>query len=202
MEVHSRPQDDWIMTRASHSRLFFAALLPLRISALFKRLLEWHYLRRYRQSKATMVADDAIPPARNRGQAPELGSRSPVSRPLSRSMYANHASLSPPSLAVREAVQHSLDGYATKGMAWYVEEVAIAVTVCAPDWPGLISATGSERSGAGRQHLGRGACRWPCACPGRRGDRVVVFDGEFPTNITPWQQAARPPWAGAGVAAG
>src|SRR5699024_5338312 len=24
-----------------------------------------------------------------------------------------------------------------------------------------------------------------------RGDRIVLFDGEFPTNVTPWQQAAR-----------
>jgi cysteine desulfurase / selenocysteine lyase len=27
--------------------------------------------------------------------------------------------------------------------------------------------------------------------PWQRGDRVIVFAGEFPTNITPWQQAAR-----------
>ena len=27
--------------------------------------------------------------------------------------------------------------------------------------------------------------------PWKRGDRVVVLEGEFPTNVTPWQQAAR-----------
>jgi len=27
--------------------------------------------------------------------------------------------------------------------------------------------------------------------PWRHGDRVVLFEGEFPTNVTPWQQAAR-----------
>ncbi len=26
--------------------------------------------------------------------------------------------------------------------------------------------------------------------PWRKGDRVVLFDGEFPANVTPWQQAA------------
>ena len=26
--------------------------------------------------------------------------------------------------------------------------------------------------------------------PWKAGDRVIVFDGEFPTNVTPWQQAA------------
>ena len=28
------------------------------------------------------------------------------------------------------------------------------------------------------------------AIPWRRGDRVVLFDGEFPSNVTPWQRAA------------
>jgi selenocysteine lyase/cysteine desulfurase len=29
------------------------------------------------------------------------------------------------------------------------------------------------------------------ALPWRRGDRILVLEGEFPTNVTPWQQTAR-----------
>ncbi|MEE4639213.1 MAG: aminotransferase, partial [Wenzhouxiangella sp.] len=38
-------------------------------------------------------------------------------------VYLNHASVSPPSLAVRTAVTRTMDGYARRGMAWYVEEM-------------------------------------------------------------------------------
>ncbi|WP_376695630.1 aminotransferase class V-fold PLP-dependent enzyme [Wenzhouxiangella sp. EGI_FJ10305] len=107
---------------------------------------------------------------------------------LQTDVYANHASLSPPSEPVREAVGAVLAGYAEQGMAWYVEEVArrerlrdsLAGLIGAPSGSVALTANTSTGIIAIAQGL-----RW------QEGDRVLVFDGEFPTNITPWQQAAR-----------
>lgn len=107
---------------------------------------------------------------------------------LETDVYANHASLSPPSGPVREAVAATLEGYARKGMAWYVEEVErrdrlrrrlAGLIGAVDDSVGLVSNTS-----AGVLDIALGL-HW------RRGDRVLLFDGEFPTNVTPWQQAAR-----------
>lgn len=118
---------------------------------------------------------------------PELGSRDLFPK-LEAAVYANHASLSPPSTAVRDAVEATLEGYALRGMTWYVEEVerrerlrgALGNLVgAASDQIGLVANTTA------------GVLAVALGLPWRRGDRVLVFDGEFPTNITPWQQAAR-----------
>ncbi|MGB0513382.1 MAG: aminotransferase class V-fold PLP-dependent enzyme, partial [Wenzhouxiangellaceae bacterium] len=117
----------------------------------------------------------------------EFGSRA-LFPDLQTRVYANHASLTPPSLAVREAVRQTLDGYATHGMAWYAEETArrdrlraqfARLLVADPADVGLVANTSA------------GVLAVALCLPWRRGDRVVLFDGEFPTNITPWQQAAR-----------
>lgn len=116
----------------------------------------------------------------------ELGSRA-LFPGLEPQVYANHASLSPPSLAVREAVKRSLDGYATKGMAWYSEEVACRDRLRAR-LAGLIGARSDDLALVA--NTSAGVLTVALCLPWQRGDRVVVFDGEFPTNITPWQQAA------------
>lgn len=116
-----------------------------------------------------------------------LGSRA-LFEQLEVDVYANHASLSPPSRPVREAVAAALAGYAAQGMTWYAEEVErrerlrrdLAGLIGAPeDSIGLVSNTS-----AGVLDIALGL-DW------RRGDRILLFDGEFPTNVTPWQQAAR-----------
>lgn len=117
----------------------------------------------------------------------ELGSRA-LFDDLETQVYANHASLSPPSRSVRKAVAAALDGYGREGMAWYVKEVErrerlrhrLARLIGAPD--GSVGLVANTSAGVLDVALG---------LPWRRGDRVLVFDGEFPTNITPWQQAAR-----------
>jgi selenocysteine lyase/cysteine desulfurase len=117
----------------------------------------------------------------------ELGSRA-LFESLETDVYANHASLSPPSRSVREAVAATLDGYASQGMAWYVEEVErrerlrerLARLTAAPK--GSVGLVANTSAGIIDIALG---------LPWRRGDRVLLFDGEFPTNVTPWQQAAR-----------
>lgn len=116
----------------------------------------------------------------------ELGSRT-LFDSLETDVYANHASLTPPSRAVRDAVVAAIDGYARQGMAWYVHEVErrerlrsrLARLIGAEDGTiGLVANTS-----AAILDIAQGI-------PWRRGDTIVLFDGEFPTNITPWQQAA------------
>lgn len=56
------------------------------------------------------------------------------------------------------------------------------------DFAQLIGATPSEvgfvaNTSAGVTHIA-------LSLPWRKGDRVVLFEGEFPANITPWQRAA------------
>lgn len=116
-----------------------------------------------------------------------LGSRAlfPDLQPV---LYLNHASLSPPALPVRRAVSDTLDGYARLGMSWYREEVARRERLralggrllnAAPGDIGLIANTSA------------GVLAIAHCLPWRRGDRILLLEGEFPTNVTPWQQAAR-----------
>ncbi len=117
----------------------------------------------------------------------ELGSRK-LFPELEVCVYLNHASVSPPSVAVRDAVTRSLDGYARRGMAWYVEEM---------ERRERMREQLSELIGAQHEDIAlvpntsAGVMTVALCLPWKRGDRVVLFEGEFPTNVTPWQQAAR-----------
>ncbi|MDZ7789148.1 MAG: aminotransferase class V-fold PLP-dependent enzyme [Xanthomonadales bacterium] len=118
---------------------------------------------------------------------PELGSRA-LFEGLETAVYANHASLSPPSRPVKEAVAAVLEGYGHQGMAWYVMEVERRERL-RNRLAGLIgAAAGSVGLVA---NTSAGVLDIALGLPWRRGDRVLLFEGEFPTNVTPWQQAAR-----------
>ncbi len=103
-------------------------------------------------------------------------------------VYLNHASVSPPSDPVRAAVQHSLDGYARHGMAWYSEEMDRRERVRG-QFARLIKAEAADVALVG--NTSAGVLAVALCIPWQAGDRIVLFKGEFPTNITPWQQAAR-----------
>ena len=118
---------------------------------------------------------------------PELGSRA-LFEGLETAVYANHASLSPPSRPVKDAVAAVLEGYGHQGMAWYGMEVERRERL-RNRLAGLIgAAAGSVGLVA---NTSAGVLAIALGLPWRRGDRVLLFDGEFPTNVTPWQQAAR-----------
>jgi len=117
----------------------------------------------------------------------ELGSRE-LFPELQPTVYANHASLSPPSLPVRQAVQATLDGYACRGMAWYGEETARRERLRGK-LAGLIGANATDVALV--PNTSAGVLAVALSLPWQRGDRVLIFNREFPTNITPWQQAAR-----------
>ncbi|MEN1728528.1 MAG: aminotransferase class V-fold PLP-dependent enzyme [Pseudomonadota bacterium] len=116
-----------------------------------------------------------------------LGSRE-LFPDLEASVYLNHASLSPPSLPVIRAVQRSLTGYATQGMPWYSEEMACRDRLRAQ----LAGLIGGEAEDLGLiANTSAGVLAIALCLDWSPGDRIVLFEGEFPTNITPWQQTAR-----------
>ncbi|TVS10934.1 MAG: aminotransferase class V-fold PLP-dependent enzyme [Wenzhouxiangella sp.] len=122
------------------------------------------------------------PPARA-----ALGSRA-LFPDLEVAVYLNHASLSPPSEPVRQAVRGVLDGYARHGMLWYREEMERRERLRG-QLARLINATAENMALV--PNTSAGVMTVALCLPWRRGDRIVLFKGEFPTNVTPWQQAAR-----------
>ncbi|MEZ5965054.1 MAG: aminotransferase class V-fold PLP-dependent enzyme [Planctomycetota bacterium] len=118
---------------------------------------------------------------------PRLGSRD-LFPDLQAHAYLNHAAVSPPSLAVRAAVQDVADTYARAGAgAWmhYAEQRndlrrrLAALLGAASDSIGFVPNTS------------HGVLAVAMCFPWQRGDRVVLLRGEFPTNVTPWQRAAQ-----------
>ncbi len=101
--------------------------------------------------------------------------------------YLAYAGVAPPSNAVRRAVAATLDLVATHG-------------------PGAFPVLGEQREGL-RQSVARligaaapevafvsgttrGLLELAWCMPWKSGERVVVFRGEFPANVSPWQRAS------------
>lgn len=106
---------------------------------------------------------------------------------LAAGVYLNHAAISPPSLLVRAVLRAVADDYATRGvgafMTWIdqrqrLRTVLAGLVGAEPDDLGLVPNTS------------HGVLTIALCMPWRRGDRVLCFRGEFPTNVTPWQRAA------------
>ncbi len=102
-------------------------------------------------------------------------------------VYANHAGISAPSVAVSEAAQRVYADYERRGAAafltWLLQRNRLKTKLAR-----LLGA------GAGDIALGqnttRGVIDVALCFPWEKGDRVICFDGEFPSNVTPWQRAA------------
>lgn len=101
--------------------------------------------------------------------------------------YCNHAAISPPSTAVRAAVDELLGDYAERGVSafprWHEQRHRLRGKLArlvggAADDIGLVLSTTA------------GVVIVALCFPWRAGDRVIVFEGEFPANVTPWQRAA------------
>lgn len=113
-----------------------------------------------------------------RGLFPDLQARA----------YLAHAAVSPPSSAVRVAVDEFITDYARRGVGAFGrwgeqrEHLRRQLAELVGASPGDIGLVPNTTQGAIHIALG---------IPWRRGDRVVLFEGEFPANVTPWQQAAR-----------
>jgi cysteine desulfurase / selenocysteine lyase len=102
--------------------------------------------------------------------------------------YLNHAGISPPSRAVVAAVAETLEDYAARGFAaWPThnerrarlrERLAAMIGAASANDVGFTTNTTS------------GVMDIALCFPWKSGDAVVLFDGEFPANVTPWQRAA------------
>lgn len=118
--------------------------------------------------------------------ASRLGDRAGFPRLAARS-YLAHCAISPVSDAVQAAVDAVMDAYARDGVRtvgrWLAQRNELRAAL-------------ARLIGAGSDDIGLvasttlGVIDVAHAIPWRAGDRVVVFAGEFPTNVTPWRQAA------------
>lgn len=115
-----------------------------------------------------------------------LGNRSLFPH-LQPQVYANHAAVSPPSTRVVAAANKVLLEYAQTGLGaifpWMEQRAHLKTQLgqllnVAPERLALSSST--NRALADLAHC----------LPWREGDRILCFEGEFPANVTPWQQAA------------
>jgi selenocysteine lyase/cysteine desulfurase len=117
---------------------------------------------------------------------PRLGDRSlfPTLAPLA---YLNHAAISPPSLPVQQAIHAIVDDYARHGTAaflrWAGERQRLRGLLAR-----LINADTEDIALVA--NTTRGVSDIALCLPWRPGDRVLLFQGEFPANVTPWQRAA------------
>lgn len=121
------------------------------------------------------------------GFTAKLGDRSlfPHLQPL---VFLNHAGISAPSRPVRQAVINLLDDYAARGgaaayPAWHAQRRRLRDKLGR-----LIGAPGADIGLV--QSTTAGLTAVALCFPWREGDRVILFTGEFPANVTPWLRAA------------
>ncbi len=115
-----------------------------------------------------------------------LGDRS-LFPALAHVAYLNHAAISPPSMVVQDAVAACLQHYTAQGMGAFMTYMERREGLRA----GLASLVGASADEIGlAPNTSWGVVFAAMSFPWERGDGVVLLEGEFPTNITPWQQAA------------
>lgn len=118
---------------------------------------------------------------------PRLGDRSWFAE-LDADVYMNHAAVSPPSLLVRRTVGAVLDDYGRRGLGAVMTHVERRDQLRAM----LAGLVGCDAADIGFvPNTTHGVLTIALCFPWRAGDRVLCFQGEFPTNVTPWQRAAR-----------
>jgi selenocysteine lyase/cysteine desulfurase len=106
---------------------------------------------------------------------------------LEHPIYLNHAAVSPISLPVERAIFRTARRFAARGVTAFPEAFASRVAL-RESLEALIGAR--EQSVALVDNTTRGVLSIALCLPWKAGDRVVLFEGEFPTNVTPWQRAA------------
>ncbi|MAQ14404.1 MAG: cysteine desulfurase [Sandaracinus sp.] len=119
------------------------------------------------------------------GAQPVLGDRSLF--PDVADVYLGWAAIAPPSLLVRQQVEAFMASYARGGLQgfgqWLPQRARFKERAAA-----LIGAEPIDLALC--QSTTQGIIALARSIDWRAGDRVVVFDGEFPANVTPWQRVA------------
>ncbi|MDH4282840.1 MAG: aminotransferase class V-fold PLP-dependent enzyme [Myxococcales bacterium] len=118
--------------------------------------------------------------------APKLGDRS-LFPELEGTAYLAHAAISPLSAPVCERIREVTEDYAHGGMTGFLRW-APRLQQVRRQLADLISAESSEIAFVA--NTSQGVIDVAFGLPWRKGDRVVLFEGEFPANVTPWQRAA------------
>jgi cysteine desulfurase/selenocysteine lyase len=101
--------------------------------------------------------------------------------------YLAHAAISPLSSPVCERIAEVARDYARGGMAGFVRW-APRLKQARDTLASLIAASPNEVAFVA--NTTQGVIDIAFGIGWKKGDRVVVFEGEFPANVTPWQQAA------------
>lgn len=115
-----------------------------------------------------------------------LGDRS-LFPTLQAPLYLDHAAVGPPPAPAVEAAKAVIDAFAAQGTAAIGDLIPIqeaARAGCAA----LIGAEAADVALLGNTSAGVSAVAW--GLDWRPGDRILLFGGEFPANVTPWQRAA------------
>lgn len=117
---------------------------------------------------------------------PTLGSRAlfPLLEPL---VYANHAAASPLAEPVRLAAANAMDDCARRGVGALIDALEQRARL-RDDVAGWLRAAPEDIGFP--PGTTRGINDLALAIPWERGDRIVVFDGEFPSNVLPWKTVA------------
>jgi cysteine desulfurase/selenocysteine lyase len=101
--------------------------------------------------------------------------------------YLAYAATAPVSSAVQAAVNRVLDSYAERGniafLEWLEQREQLRGQLGA-----LINAAGADI--AFTSGTTRGISDLALSLPWQRGEKIVLFEAEFPANVSPWQRAA------------
>jgi selenocysteine lyase/cysteine desulfurase len=115
---------------------------------------------------------------------PRLGDRSLFST-LRATAYLNHAAMSPASDPVRHAVQRALDELAEFGSPAFFARLRERDTL-REQLARLLGVDQDEIALMPNTMYGLSALA--LSLPWRAGDRVIAFEGEYPTNVSVWQR--------------
>jgi selenocysteine lyase/cysteine desulfurase len=121
------------------------------------------------------------------GEAAKLGDRSLFPK-LTARVYAHHAAIAPVSTALQAAVASALERYAALGAGAYPEFHTQRQRLRSKLETLIHAESGSVALAA---NTSRGVSDVALCIPWQAGDRVVLFKGEFPANVSPWQRAAQ-----------
>ncbi len=117
---------------------------------------------------------------------PQLGDPSAFGV-LASKAYLNHAAIAAPSAWVRDALDAYVRDMSAHGFGAFGRVLAQRESVRGK----LAKLIGADADEVGLvQSTTAGLLALALCIPFRAGDRVVLFEGEFPANVTPWQRAA------------
>lgn len=105
---------------------------------------------------------------------------------LSARAYLNHAAISPPSTALHDQTSAFLEDYAKGGvlgfLRWLPQKARLKEKLAA-----LIGAEAQDLAFVANTTAGVSNIALTFAW--KQGDQILYYEGDFPANVTPWQQA-------------